>query len=69
MSIQGENSKTCVWVNAKSAAEVAACDSKRIRDLARRGLISRRHLPGCDPVYLLSDVEKLVDRCTSSASA
>lgn len=55
------------WVLAK-VGESAGCTSDEIRNAARLGLVSVRRMPGCDPRYLLSDIERLVKASTKLAS-
>jgi len=52
------------WVSGKEAAHVLGCPPKQVPRLADRGLLTVRRLPGCDPRYLLADVEHLAAQAT-----
>jgi hypothetical protein len=57
------------WVSAKTAADVASTYERKIRELAARGEIRVRKLPGCHPRYALADVLKLVEQSKRPAPA
>ena len=56
-----------VWGSAVEAANLLACDAKQVPKLAAKGFITVRRLPGCDPRYLMSDVDRLAKRATVPA--
>ena len=56
------------WGSAVEAARVLACDPKQVPKLAAKGFITVRRLPGCDPRYLMSDVERLASQATVPAT-
>jgi hypothetical protein len=56
------------WVSAAAAARLAGTTPEVIRRLAKQGFISVRKLPGCDPRYLMTEVERIVQGMTASAS-
>jgi len=56
------------WGSAVEAARVLACDPKQVPKLAAKGFITVRRLPGCDPRYLISDVERLASQATVPAT-
>jgi hypothetical protein len=60
--IPGANKQ--VWISAVTAARRLGCVPRQIPRLARRGLLTVRRLPGCDPRYLLADVERLAREVT-----
>jgi hypothetical protein len=57
------------WILAIDAARILATHSARIRDLADRGLIGRRALPGTFPRYYRPDCEALARQSTTEARA
>ena len=57
------------WISATAAARLLGCTPPQIPRLARRGLISVRRLPGCDPRYLRTDVEDLAREATTAATS
>ena len=57
------------YVSGARSARVLGCPPKQVPVLAARGFLTVRHLPGCDPRYLLSDVQRLASQYTQPASA
>jgi hypothetical protein len=57
-----------VWGSAVEAARILGSSPKNIARLARSGFITVRRLPGCDPRYLMADVESLAQSMTEVAS-
>jgi hypothetical protein len=56
------------WLSAAEAARRLGCVPKQVPNLAARGLLTVRNLPGCDPRYLLSDVDRLAAEAIVPAS-
>jgi hypothetical protein len=56
------------WGLAVAAARMVGCPPRQIRNLARNGLISVRHIPGCEPRYSLADAERLARQYTRVAT-
>ena len=61
-------SSSVTWVSSIEAAGRLGCIPKQVPRLAAKGFITVRRLPGCDPRYLLSDIERLATRATILAS-
>lgn len=57
------------WLLAREAARILGCTRHAVPGLARRGLITRRALPGGFPRYLRTDCEELARRSTTGAAA
>jgi hypothetical protein len=57
------------YVSGVRAARLLGCPPKQVPNLAAKGLLTVRRLPGCDPRYLLSDVQRLASQCTQPASS
>ena len=55
-----------IWVLATPAARHLGTDRHNLPDLAERGLITSRKLPGRRTRYLLSDVLRLAAESTST---
>lgn len=66
MTSDGVNEPYC---SAADAARLLGCPPKQIPNLAAKGFLSARRIPGCDPRYLLSDVRRLLSQSTQPASA
>lgn len=64
--IPGANDQ--VWISAVAAARRLGCVPRQVPRLARRGLLTVRRLPGCDPRFLLADVERLAREATVVAT-
>jgi hypothetical protein len=56
------------WLSGTEAARRLGCSPRQVPKLAARGLLTVRHLPGCDPRYLLSDVDQLAAEAIVPAS-
>ena len=56
------------WVSGTQAAALLGCVPKQVPKLAAKGFITVRRLPGCDPRYLLSDIERLANQATTPAN-
>lgn len=56
------------WESAAAAARLAGTTPEVIRRLAKQGFISVRRLPGCDPRYLMADVERISQQMTTPAN-
>lgn len=57
------------YVSGVKAARLLGCPLKQVPNLAAKGFLTVRRLPGCDPRYLLSDVQQLASQCTHPASS
>jgi hypothetical protein len=56
------------WISAANAARILGTKSYVVPRLAEEGRISVRRMPGCDPRYLLADVERLARESTIIAT-
>jgi hypothetical protein len=56
------------WMTARAASRLAGCRETLIPELAAKGLITRRALPGTTPRYLRADVEALARQYTTPAT-
>ena len=56
------------WITATIAAKELGCPFQAIRRIARAGHITIREIPGCDPLYLASDVSRLAEASTRPAT-
>jgi hypothetical protein len=56
------------FISAVKAARLLGCPIKQVPSLAAKGLLTVRRLPGCDPRYLLSNVQRLARQCTQPAN-
>jgi|GEM_PF-2993012 len=56
------------WVSAVEAGRILGCPARKIPQFAKDGLVTVRRLPGCDPRYLLADVERLASQSTEPAT-
>jgi hypothetical protein len=56
------------WLSGTEAARRLGCAPRQVSKLAARGLLTVRHLPGCDPRYRLSDVDRLAAEAIVPAS-
>lgn len=56
------------WVSGTEAARVLACAPRQVPKLASKGFLTVRRLPGCDPRYLRSDVDRLASQATQPAN-
>jgi len=57
------------YVSGAKAARLLGCPLKQVPNLAAKGFLTVRRLPGCDPRYLLSDVQRLASQYTQTACA
>ena len=57
-----------IYVSGAKAARLLGCPLKQVPNLAAKGFLTVRRLPGCDPRYLLFDVQRLASQCTQPAS-
>ena len=56
------------YISGAKAARLLGCPLKQVPNLAVKGFLTVRRLPGCDPRYLLADVRRLATQCTQAAS-
>lgn len=57
------------YCSAAKAARLLGCPPKQVSILASKGFLTVRRLPGCDPRYLMSDVQRLASEYTRPATA
>ena len=55
------------WISGTEAARRLGCVPRQVPKLASKGHLTVRRLPGCDPRFLLADVERLAVQATSLA--
>lgn len=56
------------WISGADAARLLGCAPRQVPKLASKGFLTVRRLPGCDPRYLRSDVDRLACQATQPAS-
>jgi hypothetical protein len=56
------------WTSQVEAAKRLGCSPRVIRKLGRAGHLSVRRLPLADPLYLVTDLDRLAQRCTHYAT-
>lgn len=56
------------WIGSAEAAQILSIEARKVSELAKRGLLVRRLIPGSLPKYLRSDVERLAREATKPAT-
>ncbi len=67
MRTMNEHEEDSQWVSRATAAKHLGCNPHAVSKLAQAGHVTVRRLPGCDPRYLLSDLERLAQESTRTA--
>jgi hypothetical protein len=56
------------WISRVKAARRLGCQPRAILCLARAGHLTSRKLPGCNPLYLVTDIDRLARESTRAVT-